>query len=364
MKVTVSIFHKILVAMLLVALVPLSAIWYVDYRTANSYTTTAIQQQLAELSDRTVTQVNDWVGMNLKALNQNGALADMVSMDPKRQNPILRAMLNEYRWSYLVFTIGPNGMNIGRSDDKAPIDYSDRIYYKQIMAGNPMGSQVVISKTTNKPALILSAPIYATDPAGARQTAGVVAMGMSIAELSERITNLRIGKTGFAFLLDENGKVVAHQKEEYADTSADFSQHPAFVGRPQSGRRELVYEDGGRKVIAYAQTTAQGWTMVTQQDYDEAYAPVRNAALRGVAILVATIVLVTFVAYLVSRMLSNPIRNLTRIADEISRGRLVTKIEEVQRGDEIGRLAGAIDRMGTSIRLAMERLRSGSGSGS
>ncbi len=362
MKVTVSIFHKILAAMLLVALVPLSAIWYVDYRTANDYTTTAIQQQLAELSDRTVTQVNDWVGMNLKALNQNAALADMVSMDPKRQNPILRTMLNEYSWSYLVFTIGPDGINIGRSDDKEPIDYSDRVYFKQVMEGKTMGSQVVISKTTNKPALILSAPIYFTDTAGARQVTGVIAMGMSIAELSARITNLRIGKTGFAFLLDENGKVVAHQKEEYADTSADFSQHPAFTGRPASGRKELVYDDAGRKVIAYAQATAQGWTMVTQQDYDEAYGPVQSAKLRGLVILAVTIVLVTLVAYLVSKMLSDPIRNLTRIADEISRGRLVTQITEVQRGDEIGRLAGAIDRMGTSIRIAMDRLRGGSGS--
>jgi len=364
MKVTISIFYKILAAMLLVALVPLSTIWYVDYRTANNYTTTAIQQQLAELSDRTVTQVNDWVGMNLKALNQNAALADMVSMDAKRQNPILRSILNEYRWSYLAFTIGPHGMNIGRSDDKEPIDYADRIYFKQVMEGKPMGSQVVISKTTNKPALILSAPIYFTDSSGARQVAGVIAMGSSIAELSERITTLRIGKTGFVFLLDENGKVVAHQKEEYANTSADFSKHPAFTGRPASGRKELVYDDTGRKVIAYAQTTAHGWTMVTQQDYDEAYAPVQSATLRGVVILAVTIVLVTLVAYLVSKMLSDPIRNLTRIADEISRGRVVTKIDEVQRGDEIGRLAGAIDRMGTSIHLAMERLRSGNGPGS
>ena len=91
-------------------------------------------------------------------------------------------------------------------------------------------------------------------------------------------------------------------------------------------------------------------------------APVRSAALRGLVILAVTIVLVTLVAYLVSKMLSDPIRNLTRIADEISRGRLVTQIQEVQRGDEIGRLAGAIDRMGTSIRIAMDRLRGSSGS--
>jgi methyl-accepting chemotaxis protein len=357
MKLKLSIFHKILLAMLLVALVPLSVIWYVDYRTTSEQITASIQRELSGLSDRTVTQVNDWIGMNLKALNQTAALADMATMDPKRQNPILRTTLNEYSWSYLVFTIDPKGMNVGRSDDKPPIDYSDRIYYKQIMDGKPFGSQVVISKTTNKPALILSAPIYSGVAGGERQVAGVIAMGMSIADLSARITNLRIGKTGYVFLLDENGKVVAHQKEEYADTSADFGKHPAFVARPVSGKTQLVYQDGGKQVIAYAQTTAQGWTMVTQQDYDEAYAPVRNSNIRALVILVVTLVLVTVIASWFSRLLSSPIRNLTHIADEISRGRVVTKIAEVDRGDEIGQLAGAIDRMGTSIRLAMDRLR-------
>ena len=40
----------------------------------------------------------------------------------------------------------------------------------------------------------------------------------------------------------------------------------------------------------------------------------------------------------------------------MSRGRTVVKVAEAGRGDEIGALAAAIDRMGTSIRLAIERL--------
>jgi methyl-accepting chemotaxis protein len=40
----------------------------------------------------------------------------------------------------------------------------------------------------------------------------------------------------------------------------------------------------------------------------------------------------------------------------MSRGRVVAQIVEVKRGDEIGALASAIDRMGTSIRLAIEKL--------
>lgn len=347
-----SIFQKMLITMLFVSLVPLSVIWYIDYRDSMARISGNIDQQLADASNKLVANVNDWVTMNLKVLNQNAALADMTTMDAKKQNPLLRTILNEYRWSYLVFTIGPNGMNIGRSDDESPKDYSDRVYFTDVMNGRPMGQQVVISKTTNKPSLIVSAPIKG---AGI-QPSGVIAMGMSISELSERITNLRIGKTGFAFLLDGTGKVVAHQSEGYADKMADFSKHPAFVGRDPSAQKRLVYDDNGRQVIAYVAPTAHGWFMVAQQDYDEAFAPIGEANQKALILLLATFAGVTLIAYAFSQRLTNPIRNLTHAADEMSRGRVVVKIDEINRNDELGSLARAIDRMGTSIKLAIDRL--------
>ena len=70
-----GIFQKMLLAMLLVALVPLSIIWYIDYRSTITQTTATVDQQLTGVSDKLTAQVNDWVGMNLKALNQNAALA-------------------------------------------------------------------------------------------------------------------------------------------------------------------------------------------------------------------------------------------------------------------------------------------------
>ena len=293
-----SIFQKILVTMLFVAIVPLSAIWYINYQNTIQQTTDGVNKQLADVSDKLVSYVSNWVAMNLKVLNQNGALADITSMDGARQKPVLKSILDEYKWSYLVFTTGADGMNIGRSDDLKLLDYSDRAYFKDIMNGAPMGKQVLISKTTNKPAVILAAPIHLTDKTtGVQKIGGLIAMGMSIAEMSERITNLRIGKTGYAFLLDENGKVVAHQKEEYADKAADFSKHPAFVQRPQSGKAMITYQDGGKDVIAYVQKTDHGWTMVAQQDYDEAFAPVRAANWNAGVLLAATLALVTLIAY-------------------------------------------------------------------
>ncbi len=348
-----SIFYKILTTMLLVAVIPLVAIWYINHQTAEKHLTQNVQQRLGGISDKLVAVVNDWVSANHKVLLQNGALPEMASMNARTHNPVLRTVLNEYAWSYLVFTIRPDGMNVGRSDGKEPIDYGDRVYFKQVMDGAPLGKQVVISKTTGKPSLILSAPIHGPN----KNLVGVIAMGTSLTDISDTITKLAIGTTGYAFLLDQDGKVVAHQKPEYTATMADLSKHPAFLGRSNDPARVVVFDEGGRQVIAHAQKTKQGWTLVAQQDYDEAFRALSEANRNALILLVITLVIVSYVAYLLAQRLSRPIRNLTLIADEISRGQLDIKIQEVNRRDEIGALAAAIERMGVSIRMSLQKLR-------
>jgi methyl-accepting chemotaxis protein len=74
-------------------------------------------------------------------------------------------------------------------------------------------------------------------------------------------------------------------------------------------------------------------------------------------LLLVTLVTVVVVGYLLALRLSTPIRNLTVIADEISRGNLTAEIRETERNDEIGALARAIERMGVSLQMAFDRLR-------
>lgn len=353
-----SIFQKILVAMLLVALVPLGVIWYINYSDATKRISGTVEQQLTDVSNNLVSFVDNWVMMHYRILKQTAAIPDIMSMNGAKQKPILKSIIGEYDWIYGVITLGPDGMNVGRYDDKKLEDYSDRIYFKQIAGGAPIGMQVAISKSTGKPNFTLAAPILKTtdgSPADPNNFAGVLVMAMQITHISDIITKVRVGKTAYAFLLDENGKIIAHQNEEFSKI-ADFSKHPVYVNRPTQGVKQLNYDDNGKKVIAYAQPTKYGWTMVVQQDADEAFQPIRDANKKALLLLLVTVLVVTAIAYGFSQQLATPIRNLTRIADEMSRGRAVVKINEVRRGDEIGTLAAAIDRMGTSIRLAIERL--------
>lgn len=347
-----GIFPKVLLTMVVVAVIPLGAIWYLDYRSSVERLSSQVDQQMADRAAAVLTYVDAWVDMNVKMLQQNAALDDIVSMDAKRQRRTLLSIANEYKAVYLAFTIAPDGTNVGRSDQEAPKNYGDRVYVQQVLAGAPLGQQVVVSRTNGQPALILAVPVK-----GEQRLGGVLAIGMTITDVSGGVTNVRIGKTGYAFLLDGSGKVIAHQKKEYVEGLKDMSQHPAFLGTAEVAMKHVSYTDErGKPVLGYARKTKYGWTLVVQQDVEEAYAPIAEANRKALLLLALTIGFVGAVSFALAQGLTRPIRNLTRTADEISRGNLKVTIQEVSRTDEIGALARAIDRMGASIRVALDRL--------
>jgi len=291
--------------------------------------------------------------MNLRVLQQNAETPAMRSMESETQNPVLKTMADTYEWVYLAFTILPNGQNLGRSDGKPQTFYGDRDYFKQVLGGKSVGQQVLLGKTSHKPAFILSKPIKGEGD----KLQGVIAIAMTLEDLSKTITKTRIGKTGFAILLDENNRLIAHGNGEVSSELQDLGSHPALRRRHIFDRESFVFEEDGRKIVAFTKKTQQGWTLIVQQDYKEAYAAADEAQRNAIMLLVATMVAVVIIAYLLAQRLSTPIRKLTAIADEISRGNLSAEIKETGRSDEIGALARAIERMGVSLQMAFDRLR-------
>lgn len=347
-----GIFPKVLLTMVVVAVIPLAAIWYVNYHSAVERLSSQVDQQLGDRADAIVSYVDAWVDMNVKMLHQNAALDDIAAMDAKRQRRILLSIANEYKAVYLAFTIAPDGTNIGRSDQESPKNYGDRIYVQQVVRGAPLGQQVVISRTNGQPALILSVPVMAE-----QRLAGVLAIGMTITDVSTSIASVQIGRTGHAFLLDSTGKVIAHQKKEFAEALKDMSPHPGFLGASEIGKKRITYtNEQGRPVLAYARKSKYGWTLIVQQDAEEAYAAIAEANRNALVLLTLTLLFVGLVSFFLAQRLTRPMRSLTRTADEISRGNLKATIREASRADEIGALARAIDRMGASIKVAMARL--------
>jgi methyl-accepting chemotaxis protein len=121
----------------------------------------------------------------------------------------------------------------------------------------------------------------------------VLAVGTSVTEVSTTITNVKIGQTGFAFLVDDQGKVIAHPS-----TRDSLKAHPAVAGLGAEPRKQIVFTNpSGKLVIAFAEKTRYGWTLVAQQDYDEAFGPLALANRNALILLGVTVLFVVLVSY-------------------------------------------------------------------
>ena len=108
-----------------------------------------------------------------------------------------------------------------------------------------------------------------------------------------------------------------------------------------------VYIDSVDKTVAQKKEQLDG----------QISALIMNISMISVVVIAITVA----ISFGFANTLARPIENLTRIAENISLGKdLDKKIHESKRKDEIGTLAQAVDRLKTSIKIMMDRLKKSS----
>jgi methyl-accepting chemotaxis protein len=351
-KAGMGLTTKVILLMLLVSLLPGAIYFVLSFQQANDRIVSDTTQMGKQTAEVLANEVDEWLDKNLRVLNTVAQMPGIQSMNRFEQEILLQTVQKEYPWMYLVFTTDINGMNVARNDGKELKDYSDRQYVQDITSGKDLTWQNLIGKTSKQPALVIAVPIRKNN-----QTIGVMAAAMTRDAISQRIANWRQGKTGYAFLVDQYGKVVSHQLKEFVEEQKDLSNHP-LVKAANANKNGLIEfkDDNGRDEIGFAKTTQLGWTLAIQQEKNEAFAILKKSQMFAFALMGATFIIVIIIAYIASRAIVTPIRKLTDAANRISVGELGVEIENKSK-DEIGDLAEAITRMQDSIRLSIERLR-------
>jgi methyl-accepting chemotaxis protein len=352
-KVRFGLAAKIIVVMLIVSLLPLGVFWVITFRESSDRIRQDAELLMAQTANGLMSQVDEWIDKNVRVLKAAAGLENIQSMERFRQEPVLRAIQKEYPWMYLVFTVGLDGMNVARSDKVKLKDYSDRQYYKDIAMGKPLTWQTLIGKTSKKPSLVMAVPIKS----GGELT-GVMAMAATIDDISKRVAAWKKGRTGFAFLVDEKGKVVSHQIKEYVLKQRNLNKHPLIAAFKKGRRpRTLSFEnEKGRPSLGHVRGNRYGWALAIEQENREVFQALTRVQRFAILLLAVTVIVVSLVAWLAARGIIRPIRSLTDAAERMSLGDLNVNID-IATKDEIGILARAIGRMQTSMRLAMERLR-------
>jgi signal transduction histidine kinase/CheY-like chemotaxis protein len=200
----------------------------------------------------------------------------------------------------------------------------------------------------SEPYLTIAAPAAARD-------GSVVIAEVNLKFVSNVVSEIKLGATGYAYVVDASGRLVSHPDLSLVLQMSDLSSLPqvqaaAAMAGVKSGFHTAARNLAGTRVFAaHAAIEPVGWTVFVEQPRAEALAPLAASIVRTALILAIALVLALVVGVLAARKMVAPIAELRRGALRFGAGELDHRID-VGSGDELEDLAAQFNSMAGQLR--------------
>ncbi|PID86861.1 MAG: hypothetical protein CSB13_02310 [Chloroflexi bacterium] len=315
-----------------------------------------------ELTDETAAKINTTI------------LLDLIAPQALSTNSELKAI-------YFVNTEGVVQYypNIDLANIVGDFDARQRPYYKAVIPEhnperNPFWTVPYYDATDGSIVETHSRPVY--DAQG--EFKGAVAADVNIDTVTTIVNSIQVGQTGYAFLIDPNGRFIVLPEEALVDfglgmealpeggiaqkTIFDISEdRRPFANQMISGESgvDKLSIDEEEHYIAFAPIETTGYSLgvvVPVNEMIQLYLTVQERTdqqeaqmmLLSVVILIAVLLIAILFAYIVARLITRPLQSLTDAATEVAAGNYDVEVD-TSMGGEIGTLALAFDDMASQV---------------
>jgi len=291
------------------------------------------------------------------------------------------------RAEYLkMILIDKKGRSI--SNDGDVLDMKDNSLFKTVLSGKNTVSDPAFSGDGSTIVMTYAVPVIVDN-----EISGVLMAYRDGLELSEFAKRIRFGKTGEAFIINRQGRTIAHADTELlnsiisakavdANTTATRSVSPANAKEVDTianatyaeaetgsnfgfdnfadvqkkmmdgvtGFEEYKYK-GIPKIAGFAPIPDYGWSIAVSVDKDEMMSELSD--LKTIFIIISVLFLAagSIVSYFIGRNISKPLTELTNQCITMSEGNFATNVNEKysKRHDEIGNLTRSFKKINESV---------------
>ena len=188
---------------------------------------------------------------------------------------------------------------------------------------------------------------------------GVLGINIDLPVITEMIKNIKLGETGYVILLDSRGTIIANPKnpalnfKKIAEMKVEaFNNLDSLAGKPIE-----VAINGVRHLGNVYVSPSTGWKFLCLVDENEVYAGAAKMRKTIFGIMFVTILAVLGIAFMLSNRLAQPLIAMVGFCDRLAAGDFGNWQRQAQRGDEIGRLADALDNMRGKIRTLLGQVK-------
>jgi len=183
--------------------------------------------------------------------------------------------------------------------------------------------------------------------------AEVAAAQVNLKAIWHVISQIHVGVTGHAYVIDQRGFLVAHPDMSFVLQKRDLSGLPQIrAARAAPAALDVVSEtpglQGGRVLTSHAAIGQLGWLVFAEQPLAEAFAPLQGAIVLSTIFFVVGLGLSVLASVLLARRMVAPISVLQQGAAKIGAGELGHRID-VRTGDELETLGEEFNRTAAQL---------------
>jgi len=253
-----------------------------------------------------------------------------------------------------------------RLDNNKTVDISNLWFFKQANLGLPSFSAPFYREESGQVDIAMAAPLKHD-----RKVVGVIVAYKDAKEFYGIAQDIHIGKTGYAYIIDENINVISHPTLEIIkqneNTKIDFKDSIGEVDEDSKKRIDNILQEikgknigidwykqnGDKKYIGYAPIPSKGWTILVHITEKEILSELDklNTYLPSISLL--ALIFGIILSYFISKNLSNRIVSISNQTTSLAELDLSFSIDEKMRNrkDEIGIMAKAIQSVINNIKF-------------
>jgi methyl-accepting chemotaxis protein len=331
-----SLAFKLIIGGILVVLIPVGFLGFVSVTKSSDALSDISSEQVVTISKIIANMTELALREELKIVTELAAGNAVIAAAEKVRsagieasgaeiadlNRKLRHAMNRIGKDYEFLVVAdPSGIVFaGHGDgDAVGVSLAARRYFQRVIQDlEAHVGAMVPSSVTGKPVVPFAAPVFSES----NELVGVVVTVLKADFLVEEITGIQIGETGYPYLLNETGLIIAHTRQEHVFTT-DLKKIKGMetiserIARKETGFENYVFE-GMPKIAGFTHIPLTGWTLVAAQNISEYLAPsrqIRNTiCIAGGLFLMVTILLILFFA----RRIASPIMRSVEIINDTS----------------------------------------------
>ena len=355
-----SLQNKILLPFLTLIILATGIISYVSYQ----FNVTNTTEELSKSVESEMAIVNhsfELFFMNVDDILQRMSKIEMiVNLVPENKDKISQVFqqTQENTSTIAYLYVGTEkGEMISYPDDDLAANYNprERSWYTDAVAAN--GKTVwsdPYEDAGSGQIVVTASKSYSKDG----KLVGVIATDVLAGTLTNIIESIKVGETGYGFIISDTGKYIAYPYKEYI--GEDQSNEEFYKKIKESGNQGIVeYQlDGKEKVLGYSKNPTTNWIISATVNKEE-FEKKASAIFIPIAItLLGVLIFALLVSLWIARRITRPVQTVVNRMNDISKGDLSQQALPMTSHDEIGQLIVAANEMGQQMNDLLKNIHS------